>query len=116
MAKLRKFFSNKYAMAGAVFAEWLAVWGLVFLTGDVLESLLLFILFYNVIYPVFTLVVSFVFAKKNGVVWALPVAMSVVAILFYSLTELVKFAIPNAIVLTIICVVFGTGVGNVMNK
>lgn len=116
MKSFKKIFSNKCVFAGLILAEWLALWGIIFIVGNLLENLLLFILFYNVIYPIFTAFVCFVFAKRNGVVYFLPTSMGIVSILFYRLTELVKFALPNAIVTTLVCVIFATGIGNVFNK
>lgn len=115
MDKLKKFFSNKHAMAVAVFLMWLMVWGIIFFVGNYLENILLFILFYNMIYPIATVALCYICAKKNGVVYYLPVSMGVVAGVLYFATELVKYALPNALVLTLVCVIFSSGIGNIMH-
>lgn len=113
--KIKAFLKSRNAIAGYVLAGWLALWGLIFVVGNILESLLLFILLYNLVYPVATLVSCYVFAKKKGVVLYMPIGMAVVSVVLYVATELVKFALPNAIVITIIAVLFGTGFGNIMH-
>ena len=109
--KLKAFLKSRNAVAGYVLAGWLALWGLIFVVGNILESLLLFILLYNLVYPVATVFCCYAFSKKNGIVWFMPVAM----VVLYVATELVKFALPNAIVMTIVTVFFGTGFGNIMH-
>lgn len=115
MDKLKIFFKNKYACAGLLLAGWFLMLGLIFIAGNLLESLLLFILLYNLVFPVATLVGCYAFAKKKGVVLYMPIAMIVTSIVLFAATELVKFALPNAIVITIVATVFGTGFGNIMH-
>ena len=113
--KLKAFLKSRNAVAGYVLAGWLSLWGLIFVVGNILESLLLFILLYNLVYPVATVFCCYAFSKKNGIVWFMPVAMAVISVVLYVATELVKFALPNAIVMTIVTVFFGTGFGNIMH-
>lgn len=113
--KIRDFLKGKYAVAGYLLAGWLALWGIIFLVGNLLESVILFLFFYNLIYPVATLVGCYMLAKKKGVVLYMPIAMVLVSVVLFFATELVKFAMPNAIVITIVAVFFGTGFGNIMH-
>ena len=113
--KIRAFLKGKYAVAGYLLAGWLVLWGIIFLAGNLLESVILFLLFYNLIYPVATLVGCYMLPKKKGVVLYMPIAMAVISVVLYVATELVKFAMPNAIVITIVAVFFGTGFGNIMH-
>ncbi len=113
--KIKAFLKSRYALAGYVLAGWLLLWGLIFFVGNVLESLLLFILLYNLVYPVATTLGCYQFAKKKGIVLYMPITMGVVSVVLYAATELVKFALPNAIVITIVTVFFGTGFGNIMH-
>lgn len=115
MDKLRNFFKNKYAAAGVVLFAWLLLWGAVFFVGAILENILLFILLYNLVYPVATLFGCYAFAKKNGIVVFMPTAMITAAICFFAFTGLIRYAMPNVIVITLVTVFFGTGIGNVMH-
>lgn len=105
---------NKNVAAGIILAGWIIVWVMIFIVGNTLESLLLFILFYNLVYPAYTAVGCYLLAKKKGIVWYVPITMNIVTILFFVATELVKFALPNAIVVTIVTTFFATGIGKVM--
>lgn len=113
--KIKAFFISKYAFGGYMLAGWLLLWGVIFLVGHFLESLPLFLLFYNLVYPVLTVLGCYYIAKKSGIVWYMLVTMNVVAILLFAATELMRYAQPNCIVFTMITTFFATGIGNVMH-
>lgn len=114
MNGLKKLFENRHLSAVIFFLLWLGVLGGgIFLAGNVFESIPFFIIMYNMIFPIATAVGCFVFAKRHGIVYYLPVAMTSVSVLGFVFTELLKFAIPNVIAVTVITSFFGFGVGNV---
>lgn len=116
MKKPEIFFQNKYYAAAAVFLLWLVILGGgIFTAGEIFESVALFILLYNLVYPVATAAVCYVFAKKKGLVVFLPAAMTASAAAAFAFTELMRYAEPNPIVMTLIAVFFGSGIGNVMH-
>lgn len=113
MDKIKGFFANRHVCGVLFLVLWFLLWGGIFFVGNVLESILLFLLLYNIVYPIATIAGCFVFAKKTGVVLYVPIVMILSSIGFYAFTELMRYANPNVIMITVVTVFFATGIGNV---
>lgn len=116
MKIIRSIWENKNSAAAATLLLWLLIpVGLVFLTGSALEYVAGFIVCYSVIYPVFTAVSCYLVSRRHGIVIFLPAAMVLLSVAGFAFTELLRYALPNVIVMTVVTVFFGCGLGNVMH-
>ena len=105
---------NKNLCGLIILIFWLIVSGILcFVTGEILRSILLFLLGYNVIYPLFTVFVSFALAKYRGISLAFCLGAILAAALSFAFTDLMRYAMPNVIVVTVIAVFFASGIGNI---
>lgn len=116
MKKIRKILDNKYGAAGVLLLLWLLIpVGAFFIAGSVFESIPGFIITYNGIFPVATALGCYFYAKKHGILILLPAVMILLSAVGFIFTDLLRYALPNVIVVTIITVFFGFGFGNIMN-
>lgn len=106
---------NKHISAGLILAMWTVLCGtMIFVSGNVLENILLFIIAYNMLYPVITAVFCYIFSKEYGISFLLCGGIITLSVISFVFTELIRYAMPNIIVMTIIIVFFASGIGNVM--
>lgn len=98
--------------AGAAFLLWLVLGvGLVLLVDKVIPSILTLMLAFGFIYPAGCFVMFFSLCKRHGVMWYFPVAVITSTVLMYALWETYRAIIPNLIVMTVLCLLFGCGLG-----
>ncbi len=103
--------SEKLSSA-VVFMIWLCFSiGLVLIVDKVIPSILAFMLAFGFIYPVGCTVMFFRLCKKHGVMWYFPVAVITMTVLLYAVWNTYRIIIPNLIVMTILCLLFGCGLG-----
>lgn len=82
------------------------------LANYVWVSILSFMFCFMIFYPIITLVLCFMFAKRNGIVWYVPVLMILAVTAEYFFVTDFNSITPNIIVTTILCTLFGMGIGN----
>ena len=98
--------------AAAVFLLWLVFGsGLVLLVDKVIPSILTLMLAFGFIYPAGCLVMFFRLCKRHGVMWYFPAAVITANVIMYAAWGTYRAIIPNMIVLTVLCVLFGCGLG-----
>lgn len=99
--------------AAAIFVLWLVFGiGLVLLTDKVIPSILTLMLSFGFIYPAGCLVMFFRLCKRHGVMWYFPTAVIIATVLLYTLWGTYRAIIPNLIVMTVLCLLFGCGIGS----
>ncbi|MCR5542163.1 MAG: hypothetical protein K6F71_15250 [Ruminococcus sp.] len=99
--------------AAAVFVLWLIFGiGLILLTDKVIPSILTLMLSFGFIYPAGCLVMFFRLCKRHGVMWYFPTAVIIATVLLYTLWGTYRAIIPNLIVMTVLCLLFGCGIGS----
>ena len=92
---------------------WAAMTNLLYILADkVIANMIFIMLGYMIIYPVCTLVICFLFARGHGFKWYLFTAMLVITVCEYIFISGFRSITPNIIVMTIICIIFGGGIGN----
>lgn len=92
---------------------WAAVTNGLFLISDrLLVSLITLMLCFGLIYPVFMTFLCFKVAKRHGILWYYYTAVILVTAAEYAAVPHFKSIIPNIIVLTLLCLIFGCGIGN----
>lgn len=92
---------------------WAVMTNLLFVLANyVWVSILSFMFCFMILYPILTLMLCFMFAKRNGLVWYVPVAMILTVTAEYFFVANFNSITPNIIVTTILCTVFGSGIGS----
>jgi hypothetical protein len=66
---------------------------------------------FGFIYPVCALVINFRYGKRHGVRWYYCVAELVIMLAEFLLIADFREITPNIIVMTVLCLLFGTGIG-----
>lgn len=108
--KIRK---SEELSALTVFGAWL-VFGifLVLFVDKVLPSALMLMLSFGFIYPTGCLFMFFRLCRRHGVMWYFPAAVIAASVLMYISWGTYRAIIPNMIVMTILCLLFGCGLGS----
>lgn len=96
----------------------IAVWaaltnGMFLLTNYVLQDAFMLFLCFMVLYPLYSLVICFIYAKGGGIRWYMPFAMVPIVAAEYIISENFRAIQPNIFVTTAFAIVFGSGVGNI---
>lgn len=98
------------------FAAWFAGVNLLLVFCDkVWVNIFSLMLCFGLVYPVLSTVLFFKTAKKHGVVWYFPAAVIVSCVAEYVLYDTFRAIMPNIIVMTILCLLFGSGIGDTMS-
>ena len=84
---------------------------LILLVDKVLPSPLMLMMEFGFIYPAGCLVMFFRLCKRHGVMWYFPAAVIGATIILYIFWATYRAIVPNLIVLTILCLLFGCGIG-----
>lgn len=84
---------------------------LIVLVDKVLPSPLMLMMSFGFIYPAGALVLFFRLCKRHGVMWYFPAAVIAATVAQFLLWETYRLIVPNLIVLTILCLLFGCGLG-----
>ena len=87
-----------------------------FLTARLTVNYLMFILSFTLVYPVITCWTCFRYTRICGLKLYVPAAMIAAGVAAFVLIEDARAVVPNFIVLTVLCVLFGTGIGNVVTS
>lgn len=90
-----------------------AVNGLFLLTNFVFANALMLMISFMVIYPLFTLVICFIYAKNCGIRWFMPFPIIVITVAEYIFLENFRAIVPDILVVTGFCLLFGSGIGNI---
>ncbi len=94
-------------------AVWAAAANLLLLVVDKLwVSIFSLMLCFGFIYPVGSMVLFFRLAKRHGLLWYFYVLIMGLTVTEYILVEPYSIIIPNMIVMTALCLVFGCGIGS----
>ena len=91
-----------------------AVYGLYVLSEKVSEPLVARFYFFMLLHPLLLIAGSFLAAKIFGSHWYYKAAVIAVSAVMYFATPL-RGVVPNLIIVTTICVIFGSGIGAVMS-
>lgn len=95
-------------------AVWAAVTdGMFLLVNYLLQDAFMLFLCFMVFYPVMTLVLCFIYAKRCGIRWYMPFVMTVLVVGEYILFENFRHIQPNILVTTGLTMLFGSGIGNI---
>ena len=93
---------------------WAAVMnGLYLLVDRVFPYGLTLMLCFMLVYPVTTFAMCFLYAKCNGITALMPFGMIPVVVLEYAFIEGFRAIIPNILVITGFCILFGSGMGSI---
>ncbi|MBQ8965215.1 hypothetical protein [Ruminococcus sp.] len=84
---------------------------LLLFVDKVYPSPLSLMLGFGFVYPAVCLVLFFRLCKRHGVMWYFPAAVIAATVLMYLLWDAYRAVIPNLIVMTILCLLFGCGLG-----
>ena len=110
---LDKIRNSEFLSTLTVFLVWLVFSILLVLFVDkVLPSALTLMLSFGLIYPAGCLTVFFRLCRRYGVMWYFPAAVIASAVLMYAVWETYRAIVPNLIVMTILCLLFGCGLGS----
>lgn len=97
----------------ATFLAWLCFGALLVIFVDkVLPSPLTLMMSFGFVYPAGALVMFFRLGRRHGVMWYFPAAVIAATVIQYIFWETYRAVIPNLIVLTILCLLFGCGIGS----
>lgn len=100
----------------AVFVLWFIEVNLLLIFCDkIWVSIFSLMLCYGLVYPVLTTVMFFRTGKRHGVVWYFPAAVIAVCVAEYVLYPTFRLIVPNIIVMTILCLLFGCGIGDAVS-
>lgn len=114
--KLSKLTENPLLTFISASVLWFAEVNLLLIFCDkVWVSIFSLMLCFGLIYPVISTVIFFKSAKKHGVVWYFPAAVIAACVTEYVLYDTFRAIIPNIIVLTLLCLLFGCGIGDTMS-
>ena len=92
---------------------WLLFGALLLLFVDkVLPSPMTLMLGFGFVYPAGCLVLFFRLCKQHGVMWYFPAAVIAATVIQYIFWETYRVIVPNLIVMTILCLLFGCGLGS----
>lgn len=92
---------------------WASVTNIMFFLGDrLIDNLLFQIMSFMVVYPLGTLCLCFFYSKHNGLKWYFFVLMGLIVTAEYFFVSGFDSIIPNIIICTLLCMVFGGGIGN----
>lgn len=84
---------------------------LIILVDKVIPSPLMLMMGFGFVYPAGSLVMFFRLCKRHGVMWYFPAAVIATVVVHYVAWETYRAVVPNLIVLTILCLLFGCGIG-----
>ncbi|MBR1422475.1 MAG: hypothetical protein IJ571_03425 [Ruminococcus sp.] len=103
------------ALCAAVYLViWLCLTMLIWLfTAKLFVVYLLFALGFTLVYPIITCWTCFRFTRLFGIRWYVPVIMLAACVAEYVLLEDLHAVVPNYILLTVLCLLFSTGIGSV---
>ena len=87
-----------------------------FLTARLTVSYLMFVLSFTVVYPIISCWTCFRFTRLFGLKLYVPAVMIGACVAEYIFIEDARAVVPNFIVMTVLCVLFGTGIGNVVTS
>ena len=76
-----------------------------------IPSILTLMLAFGFVYPAGCLLMFFRLCKRHGVMWYFPVAVIAATVLQYAVWGIYRAIIPNLIIMTILCLLFGCGLG-----
>lgn len=111
--RLNKIIESPLTSAAAAIILWAFELNILFFLGNYAVKNLIFIMAaFFLIYPVVTFTVYFIYAKLHGVKWYIYLASMVIVVSEYLLIKDFDTISPNIIVLTILCLVFGSGFGS----
>ncbi len=93
---------------------WAGIFNLLYLLADyIIPYGLTVLLGFMVVYPVCTFVICFKFAKHNGITPVMPFGIIPIIVMEYILIPSVRAIVPNVLVITGFCLLFGSGMGNI---
>lgn len=103
---------NKWALIFIII--WAAVFNILYILAEHIfpvgfTLLLGFMLFY----PVFTFCLFFMYAKRNGITLLMPFGVIPILVTEYIFITPVRSIIPNVLLATGLCMLFGSGMGNI---
>lgn len=78
-------------------------------------SIFSLMLCFGIVYPVLTVMMFFKTGKRHGVVWYFPAAVIAACVAEYVIYPTFRLIVPNIIVLTILCLLFGCGIGEAVS-
>lgn len=111
--KLNKITDSPLISAVAALMLWaVELNGLFFLGNYTIKNLIFIMAAFFLIYPVITFVIYFIYAKLHGIKWYIYVVSILTVVSEYFLVTDFNTISPNIIVLTILCLVFGSGFGS----
>ena len=85
---------------------------LILLIDKLIPSILTLMLGFGFIYPAVCLILFFRLCKRHGVMWYFPVAVIAATAVQYIFWTTYRAIIPNLIVMTTLCLLFGCGIGS----
>lgn len=95
-------------------AVWAAVTNVMFLlTNYVLQDAFMLFLCFMLIYPIGSLIICFLYAKRCGIKWYMPFSMVPIITFEYLISENFRAIQPNIFITTAFAMLFGSGVGNI---
>lgn len=110
---LNSIFQSPVKSAAAAIFIWAVLTNTMFFLGDrVIDNLLFQVSAFMVIYPIGTLILCFIYAKSNGFRWYFYASMALITAAEYFLVPNFNAIIPNILITTLLCMVFGGGIGN----
>lgn len=117
MSKLRQIFNGikESPVKSAVYTLilWAAAANILFVLSDkILVSVFMLFISFGLIYPVVSLVIFYRLAKRHGLLWYFYAAVIAAVTAEYFLVSGFNAISPNIIVCTILCLVFGCGIGS----
>lgn len=87
--------------------------GMFILVNTVLTNALTLFICFMLIYPASLLVVCFIYAKRCGIRWYMPFGLIPIVVIEYILIENFRAIVPDILITTGFCMLFGSGVGNI---
>ncbi len=93
---------------------WAGIFNLLYMLADyIIPYGLTVLLGFMLVYPVCTFVLCFKFAKHNGITPVMPFGIIPIIAAEYVLIPSVRAIVPNVLVVTGFCILFGSGMGNI---
>ena len=84
---------------------------LILLVDKLLPFIFVMMLCFGFVYPAVCLVMFFRLCKRHGVMWYFPAAVTAATAIMYVCWHTFRLIIPNLLVLTLLCLLFGCGLG-----
>lgn len=101
-----------FLYAGLIFLLWLIMTNVLFVIADrIWVSFFTLMVGFGFIYPAGSLVLFFRLGRRHGTVWYFYPAVIAAVTAEYILVPHFSSIIPNMIVMTIVCLLFGCGIG-----